>query len=225
MSMLEAPPGVRPLIAPMRWLLYAASALVFLAGFQLTVFTEQRGTYFAWTNARPLPRASRADMDAHRGPRTRCRHARGRPGSLPCAGHREAGVALGADAVDITGHRSVAHRDRLRRVPREPRERFPPDPAAGRRLHRLRGLAIHRGCAVRRRRELERRVRMGLPGLPGEHPACGSLRLARPSNVKKSLRNDLGIDAIRDENRVNILKRGVNMLWPCAARSPSDCSS
>src|SRR6059036_711182 len=54
MSMLEAPPGVRPLIAPMRWLLYAASALVFLAGFQLTVFTEQTGTYFAWTIVRPL---------------------------------------------------------------------------------------------------------------------------------------------------------------------------
>src|SRR2546421_12911548 len=54
MSMLEAPPGVRPLIARMRWLLYAASALVFLAGFQLTVFTEQTATYFAWTIARPL---------------------------------------------------------------------------------------------------------------------------------------------------------------------------
>ena len=38
----------------MRWLLYAASALVFLAGLQLTVFTEQTATYFAWTIARPL---------------------------------------------------------------------------------------------------------------------------------------------------------------------------
>src|SRR5438128_8213059 len=54
MSTLEAPPGVRPLIAPMRWLLYAASALVFLAGLQLTVFTEQTATYFAWTIARPI---------------------------------------------------------------------------------------------------------------------------------------------------------------------------
>ncbi len=35
----------------MRWLLYAASVLVFLAGFQLTVFSEQTGTYFAWTIA------------------------------------------------------------------------------------------------------------------------------------------------------------------------------
>src|SRR5947209_20087296 len=54
MSTLESSPGVRPLIAPMRWLLYAASALVFLAGLQLTVFTEQTATYFAWTIARPL---------------------------------------------------------------------------------------------------------------------------------------------------------------------------
>src|SRR6059036_3622495 len=54
MATLEAPPGVRPLIAPMRWLLYAASALVFLAGLQLTVFTEQTATYFAWTIARPV---------------------------------------------------------------------------------------------------------------------------------------------------------------------------
>src|SRR5206468_3982392 len=54
MSMLEAPPGVRPLIVPVRWLLYAASALVFLAGLQLTVFTEQTAMFFAWTIARPL---------------------------------------------------------------------------------------------------------------------------------------------------------------------------
>src|SRR3989475_11978213 len=54
MATLEAPPGVRPLIVPMRWLLYAASALVFLAGLQLTVFTEQTGMYFAWTIARPV---------------------------------------------------------------------------------------------------------------------------------------------------------------------------
>lgn len=41
----------------MRWLLYAASALVFLAGLQLTVFTEQTATYFAWTIGRPLTAA------------------------------------------------------------------------------------------------------------------------------------------------------------------------
>src|SRR3989441_9113810 len=57
MSTLEAPPGVRPLIAPMRWLLYAASALVFLAGLQPTVFTEQTATYFAWTIPPPLTAA------------------------------------------------------------------------------------------------------------------------------------------------------------------------
>jgi hypothetical protein len=33
----------------MRWLLYAAGGLVFLAGFQLTVFSEQTATFFAWT--------------------------------------------------------------------------------------------------------------------------------------------------------------------------------
>ena len=45
---------VRRVIAPMRWLLYAASALVFLAGLQLTLFTEQTATYFAWTIAPPF---------------------------------------------------------------------------------------------------------------------------------------------------------------------------
>ncbi len=38
----------------MRWLLYAASALVFLAGLQLTVFSEDTATYFAWTIAPPI---------------------------------------------------------------------------------------------------------------------------------------------------------------------------
>jgi hypothetical protein len=41
----------------MRWLLYAASTLVFLAGFQLTVFTEQTDTYFAWTVSPPITAA------------------------------------------------------------------------------------------------------------------------------------------------------------------------
>src|SRR5437588_8998643 len=40
---------IRPVIAPMRWLLYAASTLVFLAGLQLSLLTEQTDTYFAWT--------------------------------------------------------------------------------------------------------------------------------------------------------------------------------
>src|SRR5438132_14226797 len=42
-------PVVRPVIAPTRWLLYAASTLVFLSGLPLTVFTEQTPAYFAWT--------------------------------------------------------------------------------------------------------------------------------------------------------------------------------
>src|SRR5437879_10242348 len=54
MTTSEVPPGVKALIVPMRWLLYAASALVFLAGLQLTVFTEQTATYFAWTISRPF---------------------------------------------------------------------------------------------------------------------------------------------------------------------------
>ncbi len=41
----------------MRWLLYAASSLVFLAGLQLSLLTEQTDTYFAWTIAPPLTAA------------------------------------------------------------------------------------------------------------------------------------------------------------------------
>lgn len=40
---------VRPLHPAMRWLLYAASGLVALAGFQLFVLSEQTATTFAWT--------------------------------------------------------------------------------------------------------------------------------------------------------------------------------
>lgn len=50
-------PGVRRLNPSLRWLLYAASTLVFLAGVQLTVFTEQTATFFAWTVAPPLTAA------------------------------------------------------------------------------------------------------------------------------------------------------------------------
>src|SRR5439155_630339 len=49
--------GVRPLTTLMRYLLYAASVLVFLAGFQLTVFTAQTGAYFAWTVLPPITAA------------------------------------------------------------------------------------------------------------------------------------------------------------------------
>src|SRR5947207_10498702 len=48
---------IRPVIAPMRWLLYAASSLVFLAGLQLSFRTEQTATYFAWPSAPPLTAA------------------------------------------------------------------------------------------------------------------------------------------------------------------------
>src|SRR5437870_11169472 len=53
----EPEAGVRPLTTLMRYLLYAASVLVFLAGFQLTVFTEQTATYFAWTILPPITAA------------------------------------------------------------------------------------------------------------------------------------------------------------------------
>src|SRR5436305_6448209 len=48
---------IRPVIAPMRWLLYAASTLVFLAGLQLSLLTDQTDTYLAWTVAPPLTAA------------------------------------------------------------------------------------------------------------------------------------------------------------------------
>jgi hypothetical protein len=48
---------VKPLAPAMRWLLFAAAMLVFLAGFQLFVLTEHTGTYFAWTIANPLAAA------------------------------------------------------------------------------------------------------------------------------------------------------------------------
>ena len=46
-------PIIRPLTKWMRLLLYAASLLVFLAGLQLTVFSEQTATFFAWTIGPP----------------------------------------------------------------------------------------------------------------------------------------------------------------------------
>src|SRR5256712_7544523 len=53
----ERSPGVRPLTSLMRWLVYAASVLVFLAGFHLIVFTEQTDAYFAWSVSPPITAA------------------------------------------------------------------------------------------------------------------------------------------------------------------------
>ncbi len=47
----------RPLSKWMRWLLYAASCLVFLAGFQLFILTEYTDRYFAWTITPPITAA------------------------------------------------------------------------------------------------------------------------------------------------------------------------
>jgi hypothetical protein len=49
--------AVKPIVPAMRWLLFAAAVLVFLAGFQLFALTEHTGTYFAWTIANPLAAA------------------------------------------------------------------------------------------------------------------------------------------------------------------------
>ena len=49
--------GFKPLVRGMRWLLYTAAVLVLLAGFQLFVFTERSGTFFAWTILNPLAAA------------------------------------------------------------------------------------------------------------------------------------------------------------------------
>ena len=47
----------KPLVPGMRRLLFVAAVLVLLAGFQLFVFTERTGTFFAWTIANPLAAA------------------------------------------------------------------------------------------------------------------------------------------------------------------------
>jgi hypothetical protein len=48
---------LKPLGPGMRWLLFIAAVLVFLAGFQLFVFTGQTATHFAWTIVNPLAAA------------------------------------------------------------------------------------------------------------------------------------------------------------------------
>lgn len=58
MAEASPPPSPRPLHPWMRWILYAASLLVFLAGFQLFVLTEQTATYFAWTVLPPITASS-----------------------------------------------------------------------------------------------------------------------------------------------------------------------
>jgi hypothetical protein len=55
----NAPAAVtlRPLVPSMRWLLFVASVLVLLAGFELFVFTGRTDTFFAWTVVNPLAAA------------------------------------------------------------------------------------------------------------------------------------------------------------------------
>ena len=57
MSSRDRSSAARALTPWMRYLLYGASLLVFLAGLQLTLFSEQTATYFAWTITPPLTAA------------------------------------------------------------------------------------------------------------------------------------------------------------------------
>jgi hypothetical protein len=50
-------PAVKPLLPGMRWLLYVAAVLVFLAGCQLFIFPGRTASYFAWTMHNPLAAA------------------------------------------------------------------------------------------------------------------------------------------------------------------------
>ena len=52
--MMSASTEAVPLIPPMRWLLYAAAFLVFLAGLVLFVFPLQTDEFFAWTVNPPM---------------------------------------------------------------------------------------------------------------------------------------------------------------------------
>ncbi|VXB41585.1 conserved membrane hypothetical protein [Arthrobacter sp. 9AX] len=51
---MSAPTELTPLIAPMRWLLYVAAFLVFLAGLVLFVFPLRTADWFAWTVNPPM---------------------------------------------------------------------------------------------------------------------------------------------------------------------------
>lgn len=50
--------AVRPLIAPMRWILLVGAVFVFIAGVQLFVLSEQTDRFFAWTIQPPLTAAT-----------------------------------------------------------------------------------------------------------------------------------------------------------------------
>jgi hypothetical protein len=49
--------AVKPLLPGMRWVLYVAAVLVFLAGCQLFIFPGRTASYFAWTIHNPLTAA------------------------------------------------------------------------------------------------------------------------------------------------------------------------
>src|SRR2546430_11951481 len=80
-------------------------------------------------------------------------------------------MAVGPDDPDRASDRGVAHRDRLRRPPCEPRERYLPDPAFGGGIHRVRRPGAHRDCPLFGERELERSGRLGVSRVPAQHPS------------------------------------------------------
>src|SRR3972149_11067356 len=57
MTIPAGSPSILRLTMPMRCLLYAAAALVFLAGVQLFIFSEQTAMYISWTVAPPVTAA------------------------------------------------------------------------------------------------------------------------------------------------------------------------
>jgi hypothetical protein len=93
--------ALKPLVPGMRWLLFAASVLVLLAGFQLFVFTERTGTFFAWTIANPL---AGAFLGAGYGMRAACGPRRsGMSCSQCCRRSRFSGSRTGSSGTPRPG--------------------------------------------------------------------------------------------------------------------------
>src|SRR5207244_13620053 len=80
------------------------------------------------------------------------------------------------------------------------------------------GLAIDRGGAVCRRREVERPGGLGVPRFLGEHPARGPLRLARPADVRHSLRTPPGW--AQSEMKTESTSSSADRI--CSGRPPRD---
>src|SRR5437899_3190590 len=161
--------GVRPLTTLMRYLLYAASVLVFLAGFQLTVFTAQTGAYFAWTILSPITAAFLGAAYWAAVP-------------VEVLAAREATWAKARIAVPaiwlfttLTLVVTLVHFDSFHFSSRTPSAQ-----AAA-----WFWLAIYGG--------------VGVPRVPGEHPAGRLVRVARPPTAGNAVGNRTPTDALGDE--------------------------